>query len=154
MVGFGDCSKGFDSEPSGPIPSKRGSVVKAACVILPFPATFMPFLMDFWSQACLSSLDAQYMSHSPISSFVRASTRRSQSCLALGTSPHTRLKSLAQSLYRAGHQVSQSAMSFCHSVSHFSGPAVGQSTYLAPSSVCCLALMISFICASVGLVEV
>src|SRR5438045_8008003 len=110
MVGFGDCLKGFDSEPSGPIPLKRGSAVKAARVILPFPATFMPFLMDFWSQACLSSLDTWYMSHSPISSFVRASTRRSQSRLALGTSPHTKLKLFTQSLYRAGHQVSQSAM--------------------------------------------
>ena len=154
MVGFGDCLKGFNSEPSGPIPSKRGSAVKAAHVILPFPATFMPFLMDFWSQACLSSLDAWYVSHSPISSFVRASMRRLQSHLALGTSPHTRLKSLAQSLYRAGHQVLQSAMSFCHSVSHFSRPAVGQLTYLALSNVQCLALTISFIWASVGLVEV
>src|SRR5277367_4996072 len=93
------------------------------------------------------------MSHSSRSSFVRASTRRSQSCLALGTSLYTRLKSLAQSSYRAKHQISQSPISFCHSISHFSGPVVGHSTYLAPSNVRCLALTISFIWASVGLVD-
>src|SRR5436305_8544559 len=83
-----------------------------------------------------------------------ASMRRSHSRLAPGTSPYTRLKSLAQSLYRAVHQVSQSPISFCHSVIQFSGPAVGHSTYLAPSNIRCLALTISFIWASVGLVEV
>ena len=152
IVGLGACSE--SSEPSGPIPWKRSSTAKAARVVLPFPATFMPLLMDFWSQACLSSLEARYMSQPSMSSFVIASTRRSQSRLAPGTSPHTRLKSLAQSSYNAGHQISQSAISFCHSVSHLSGPPVGQSTYFDTSSVRCLALTTSFIWASVGFVEV
>ena len=57
IVGLWVCS--FRVDPSGPILSKQGSAAKAARVTLPLPATFMPLLMDFWSQACLSSLDTQ-----------------------------------------------------------------------------------------------
>ena len=57
IVGLWVCSVGVD--PSGPVPSKQGSVAKAAWVTLPLPVTFMPLLMDFWSQACLSSLNAR-----------------------------------------------------------------------------------------------
>src|SRR5438045_9747528 len=46
VEGLEVCSEDVDSGPSGPIPSKRGSVAKAARVILPLPATFMPLLIE------------------------------------------------------------------------------------------------------------
>ena len=126
----------------------------AARVIFPFPAIFMPLRIDFCSQACLSSRVAWNMSHSSNPLSVIASTSLSHKRFAPGTSPYTRLKSPAQSSYRAGDYRSHSTINFCHSVSHFSRPVVGQSTYLAPRSTRCLARTVSFIWASVGLVEI
>ena len=78
----------------------------------------------------------------------------SQSRFAPGTSPQTRLKSLAQLLYSARHQISHSTISLCHSVNHFLGPIDGHSMYFEPSRVRCRAQIRSVIWASVGLVEV
>ena len=41
------CLLGVDSKPSRPILSKRGSMAKAPCVVLPLLATFILFLIDF-----------------------------------------------------------------------------------------------------------
>ena len=135
-------------------PSNRGCAAKAARVIFPLPATFMPFQIDFCSQDCQSSLVALYISHSASSPSLRASVSRSQSRFAPGTSPQTRLKSLAQLLCSAGHQTSHSTISLCHSVNHFLGPNDGHSVYFEPSRVRCRAQIRSVIWASVGLVEV
>jgi hypothetical protein len=128
--------------------------VKAARVTFPLPTTFIPFQIDFCSQACQSSLIALYISHSPSSLFSKASMSWSQSCFAPGTSPQTRLKFLTQLLCSAGQQTSHSTISFCHLVNHFSGPIDGHSIYFEPSRVQCQAQIRLVIWASVGFVEV
>jgi hypothetical protein len=111
----------------------------------------MSALIVFCSHACQSCLVASDVFHPSFCSMV-ASTSRSQSRFASGTSDHTKLKSPAQLSCNAGHHLSQSIISFCHSSSYLYGPTMGHAINFEPTTFRCRALMISVIWTSVGFV--
>jgi hypothetical protein len=90
-----------------------------------FPLFFMLALINFCSYACQSCLAALNIFYSSFFCWIVTSTSQSQGHFVSSMLDYIRLKSPTQLSCSTRHHILQSTISFCHSASYLSGPAVG-----------------------------